>query len=218
MFESNEITIVDYGAGNLQSILNMMRALGLKAVVASDPAAIAKAGRLVLPGVGNFDYGMENLLIRGLAASLHRRVIDEKVPILGICLGAQLMTRGSEEGTRPGLGWIAADTRRFDVAEMSSCIRIPHMGWADTWAERDSPLSVGMAPDARFYYVHSYHIVCDTPKSSVLAAQHGLPFTAGVQKDNVLGVQFHPEKSHSFGMQLLRAFAIWNPAIEGECS
>lgn len=209
------ITIVDYDAGNLKSIVNMLRVLGLKSETSGSAAGIASASRLILPGVGHFDFGMGELEKRGLVEALGKRVIEDGVPILGICLGAQLLTRGSEEGNRPGLGWIDASTRRFDKARLADHLRIPHMGWADTWAERPSPLDSAVAAGTRFYYVHSYHIVCEAPESSILAAAHGYAFTAGVQRGNILGVQFHPEKSHRFGMQILKAFAAWTPGAAG---
>jgi glutamine amidotransferase len=206
------ITIVDYDAGNIRSIVNMLSQLGIKSRISGEPAEIETAERLILPGVGHFDYGMRNLAQRGLVEALNARVLGEGVPMLGICLGAQLLTRGSEEGELPGLGWIAARTVRFDRARMDARLRVPHMGWADTWASRESPLAKSIPADARFYYVHSYHIVCDEPEQAILAARHGYEFTAGVGRGNVLGVQFHPEKSHRFGAELLRAFSAWRPA------
>jgi glutamine amidotransferase len=209
------ITIVDYGAGNIRSIVNMLRALGIKSRVSGTPDEIATAERLILPGVGHFDHGMGELLERGLMAALERRVREEGIPILGICLGAQLLTRSSEEGALPGLGWIDGCTIRFDRARMGARLRVPHMGWADTWAMRDNPLLDGLSADARFYYVHSYHIVCDDPEQAIFGAHHGYDFISGVKRANVLGVQFHPEKSHRFGMQVLRNFAAWKPLGNG---
>lgn len=205
------ITIVDYDAGNLKSIVNMLRALGASSRISGDPAEIAGAEKLILPGVGHFDYGMGQLEARGLVDVLNRRVLQDRVPILGICLGAQLLTRGSEEGDRPGLGWIAGETVRFDRGRMDARLRVPHMGWAETWATRENPLSEALH-DARFYYVHNYHLVCDDACEAILAANYGYDFTVGVQRGNVLGVQFHPEKSHRFGMQLLQNFVGWRPA------
>jgi glutamine amidotransferase len=208
------ITIVDYDAGNIRSIVNMLRVLGVASRISNDPAEIAAADRLILPGVGNFDYGMGELSRRGLINALRQRVLEDCTPILGICLGAQLLTGGSEEGRSLGLGWIAGRTVRFDRARMNSSLRVPHMGWADTWALRENPLFAGIPADARFYYVHSYHIVCEAPEQAILSARYGYDFTSGVQNRNILGVQFHPEKSHRYGMQLLRNFASWDP--EGE--
>lgn len=206
------ITIVDYGAGNIKSIVNMLRNLGIKAESSSDPTRIADAQRLILPGVGHFDFGMGELESRGIVPALNQAVLQKSAPILGICLGVQLMTRSSEEGQRPGLGWVDGRTVRFDRARLDSHLRVPHMGWSETWVERPSALSVAISDDARFYYVHSYHLVCEDASQSILAASHGYPFTAAIQKANILGVQFHPEKSHRYGMQVLKAFSTWQPA------
>ena len=206
------ITIIDYDTGNIKSIVNMLRAIGAPSRISSDAGEIATAEKLILPGVGHFDYGMAELEKRGLIAVLNKRVLEERVPILGICLGAQLLTRGSEEGVRPGLGWIDGKTVRFDRARMGPNLRVPHMGWADTWTGHDHPLTRGLPQDMRFYFVHSYHIVCDRPDQIMLQARHGYAFVAGVAHDNILGVQFHPEKSHRFGMAMLRNFVAWNPA------
>jgi len=201
------ITIVDYGTGNLRSIANMLRHIGVDCVIAGDPGAIARAGKLILPGVGKYDFGMAALNERGLREVLNRRVLEDGVPVLGICLGAQLLTRGSEEGSLPGLGWIAADTRRFDpAATTQKGLRVPHMGWTDTAFRPESRLAQELE-DPRFYYVHSYKIVADRAEDELAHADHGGRFAAGVERGNVLGVQFHPEKSHAFGMKLLENFA-----------
>jgi glutamine amidotransferase len=201
------ITIVDYGTGNLRSIQNMLRYLGHDSEITGDPAAIAKATKLILPGVGKFDFGMDELNTRGLTETLSRRVLDDKVPVLGICLGAQLLTRSSEEGELPGLGWLAARTICFNrMRESAADIRVPHMGWADTKFVGNSRLAIGLE-HPRFYYVHSYHIVTDDPADVLCEAHYGHTFTAGIARSNVLGVQFHPEKSHRFGMKLLENFA-----------
>jgi glutamine amidotransferase len=206
------ITIVDYDAGNVKSIANMLRSLGKKCCVTGDPERVAAAEKLILPGVGHFDFGMAELDRRGLVAALNRRVLEDNIPILGICLGAQLLTCGSEEGERPGLGWIEGRTVRFDRGRMDASLRVPHMGWADTHSLRDNPLNPSLPADARFYYVHSYHLVCDREQDAIFSAWHGYEFVSGVQRGNVLGVQFHPEKSHRFGMGILENFAAWTPA------
>lgn len=213
------ISIVDYGAGNIQSVGNMLRSLGIKAKIASAPEDIMRAERLILPGVGHFDHGMAGLEERGLIPALTKRVVKDGAPLLGICLGAQLIARRSEEGKRPGLGWIDADVVAFDRARMDQTLKVPHMGWAETWISpgaRESGALAGcfadaIPDDARYYFVHTYHLDCDRPETAVLRAQHGYEFAAGVASGNVLGVQFHPEKSHRFGKALLAAFAGWNP-------
>lgn len=214
------ISIVDYGAGNIRSVQNMLRSIGVQTEVVSTPAQIIAAERLILPGVGHFDHGMAGLEERGLIEALNMRVIEDGMPVLGICLGAQLIARRSVEGKRPGLGWIEADVVAFDCALMDSPLQVPHMGWAETWIAPGTDESGAFAAafasaipdDARYYFVHSFHLDCDHAATAVLRAHHGYEFAAGVTKGNVLGIQFHPEKSHRFGKALLEAFAAWNPA------
>lgn len=210
------IAIIDYGAGNIRSVLNMLKALGLKGRIVGNPDGLKGATRIILPGVGHFDHGMAGLADRGLIDPLTDLVVDQGLPCLGICLGAQLIGRGSEEGERPGLGWVPADVVAFDRTRMGSHLKVPHMGWAETWAAPGSTLPDGFAPalpeDARFYYVHSFHLSCDDPQAAVLRAHHGYEFAAGVRQGNILGAQFHPEKSHRFGKAFLRAFTEWTPA------
>lgn len=211
---NNMIAIIDYGAGNVRSVLNMLKALNLPARSVRDGDALKEAERIILPGVGHFDHGMAQLEARGLIPMLNEMVIDRGVPLLGICLGAQLIARRSDEGHRAGLGWIAADVVAFDRTRMGPELRVPHMGWAETWIAPDATLPSGFAilpEEARFYYVHSYHLACDDPCRAVLRACHGYEFAAGVAQGNILGMQFHPEKSHDFGKQILRAFAAWSP-------
>lgn len=201
------IAIIDYGVGNLASIHNMLRKIGVASVITAEPEEIERADKLILPGVGSFDYGMRSLEERGLAPLLRDRVVGHGVPVLGICLGVQLFTRGSDEGQVPGLGWIAGETVRFDRERLSPAHRIPNMGWANVEVARESRLLHGLPAESRFYFVHSYHLQCEEPGDVIARAVHGYPFAAAVERDNVLGVQFHPEKSHRFGMALLRNFA-----------
>ena len=198
------IVIVDYGFGNLGSVSNMFRRVGVPAVITSSIEAIASAGKIVLPGVGSFDAGMRGIEDRGLREVLDRKALQEKVPVLGICLGAQLMTRGSEEGSSPGLGWIAAGVRRFQVQPH---VKVPHMGWNLAKVCRASALTAGTAEESRYYFVHSYYIRVEDPAHSILKTTYGIEFDSGIQRENIYGVQFHLEKSHKFGMQLLANFA-----------
>jgi imidazole glycerol-phosphate synthase subunit HisH len=206
------MTIVDFGAGNLRSVANMFTALGVASEISADASVILAARRLVLPGVGHFSHGMQQLVARGLDVALRRRVLDEGIPILGICLGAQLMTKGSAESNLPGLGWLDARAIEFDRARLGSNRRVPHMEWTDTSAARALHPFTPLPLRSRYYFVHSYHIACENSEDVLLTADYGMPFVAGFQRGNVLGVQFHPEKSHSFGMAFLRAFADWQPA------
>lgn len=199
------ITIVDYHMGNLGSILNMLKKIGQPAQVTADPALIAAADKLVLPGVGAFDAGMDNLERSGLVPLLNRRVLEDRVPTLGICLGMQLMTRSSEEGTRAGLGWIDAEALRFRPAD--AALKVPHMGWNRVMPARPSPLTDELPDEPRFYFVHSFYVRCHDRADVLLTTPFGEPFASAFQRGNVWGVQFHPEKSHKFGMALLRNFA-----------
>ena len=201
------IAIVDYDTGNLRSVQNILRHIGFDSTIAATPDELRAAGKIILPGVGTFDHGMKSLTRSGLLDVLHEKVLQDHTPVLGICLGAQLLTRGSEEGSLPGLGWIDADTRRFDATQLDSSLRIPHMGWADTEFDKTNRLFTGVQDVPRYYYVHSYHMICDTSEDELCHAWHGYRFVSGVQRNHVTGVQFHPEKSHRFGMQFLRNFA-----------
>jgi glutamine amidotransferase len=198
------IHIVDYGLGNLGSIVNMCKRLGIAATISSECADVERAERLILPGVGHFDQGMTKLRALDLIGPLGERVLSGGAPILGICLGAQLMTRGSHEGSEPGLGWVAAETVRFDTARFETPVKVPHMGWTDVTVEQENPL---IEAGARFYFVHSFHFACDAREDVVATAVHGYRFVAAFARKNLFGVQFHPEKSHRFGMSLLERFA-----------
>lgn len=198
------IAIVDYNMGNLGSIRNMLKKLGFESHITADPQDIAAAERIILPGVGAFDAGMTALETSGLIPVLNDRVHGARVPTLGICLGMQLMTRRSEEGTHAGLGWIDADVIRFPSDEN---LKVPHMGWNLVEPAREAPLIADLPPEPRFYFVHSYYARCQRDEDVLLTAQYGLQFHAGFQSGNVMGVQFHPEKSHKYGMRLLQNFA-----------
>lgn len=198
------IVIVDYGMGNLGSIVNMFKKIGAKAVISGDPQVIATAPKLLLPGVGSFDRAMERIHELDLKCVLDEQALVVKKPILGICLGMQLLTRGSEEGKLSGLGWVAADTLRFPNLPG---LRIPHMGWNVIQPHTASPLTQYLLDDSRFYFVHSYKVRVDHDTNSILKCHYGVEFDAAVQNDNIFGVQFHPEKSHKYGMKLLQNFA-----------
>lgn len=206
------LTIVDYGVGNLASIANMLAYLGVAHRIAADEAGILSAERLLLPGIGAFDPAMDKLRASGLVAPLQQRVMSDRVPVLGICLGMQIMCRGSEEGQRPGLGWFDADVKRFDVERMDQRRVIPHMGWNEVQPMQPAhPVLAGLPQPSRFYFVHSYHVECRDPADELLRCHYGYPFAAGIAHDNRIAVQFHPEKSHRFGMALMANFANWQP-------
>lgn len=184
----------------------MLSRAGAPSVISADHAELRSASKLILPGVGHFRYAMEALRERGLVDVIRDRVIDAGVPLLGICLGAQLLGRHSEEGDCAGLDLVPMDVVAFDRPRMGGAAKVPHMGWATT-AHQGAPLFQGMEPSPRFYYVHSYHFRCDDPAMVICTAEHGYRFTAGFARGHIAGVQFHPEKSHVYGQQLLANFA-----------
>jgi glutamine amidotransferase len=199
------ITIIDYKTGNLGSIQNILKRIGEDSVVTSDYDEIARATKLILPGVGAFDTGMRNLTSLNLIDILNKKVIEEKIPVLGICLGMQLLSKGSEEGSLPGLGWIDASTVRFEF-EDSTEYKIPHMGWNFIRQHKTGRLFDNMYPDSRFYFVHSYFFRANDPEDVLTSTTYEIEFTSAIERGNILGVQFHPEKSHKFGMKLLKNF------------
>jgi glutamine amidotransferase len=188
--------------GNLASIQNMIKKIGEKAEISSNPKDILNASKLILPGVGAFERGIKNIKDLNLIDSLNEAVLVKKIPILGICLGMQLMTNFSEEGNVEGLKWIDARTIKF---RLDNQFKIPHIGWTNVKTEKNSKLINGIEEN-RFYFVHSYHVICSSKNDILLTAEYGYSFVAGFEKDNIIGVQFHPEKSHKFGMQLFRNF------------
>lgn len=201
-----DVTIIDTGIGNVRSVLRMFEEADVDARLISDPRDAADIRRLVLPGVGAFDAGMAALNGGGWRESLDRLALERRIPVLGICLGMQLLCRGSEEGEAAGLSWVAADVRRLDTGG-DARLKIPHMGWAEVTPARPNPLIEIAAEVPRFYHVHSYQVVSDDPQDIIGTARYGTDFTTAVQHGNVFGVQFHPEKSHRFGMELMRRFA-----------
>ncbi|MBS1749972.1 MAG: imidazole glycerol phosphate synthase subunit HisH [Bacteroidetes bacterium] len=200
------LKIIDYGVGNLTSIKNMLKKVGVESKISSAKEEIETATKLILPGVGSFDYGMKQLKLAGLVDILNERVLNKKVPILGLCLGVQLLTTSSEEGKEMGLGWIKGKTVAFDKSKLSSAQKIPHMGWADVKGFEHSKLFTEMYTEPRFYFVHSYHLQLTHTGDALAYANYGYDFAVGIEHENILGVQFHPEKSHKFGMKLLENF------------
>ncbi len=207
------ITIVNYGMGNLGSIRNMLQRIGVKARISSSREEILAAEKLILPGVGAFDTGMANLAQSGLREVLDEMVLVRQTPVLGVCLGMQLLTRSSEEGRLPGLGWIDAETIRFRFDPKATGLKIPHMGWNTVRPAAGAVLFAGFVEPPRFYFVHSYHVVCAAAAEVAATVNHGTEVTAAVARGHVMGVQFHPEKSHAYGMKLLKTFAALPGAV-----
>jgi glutamine amidotransferase len=197
------IVVIDYGVGNLSSVANMLRKAGADACVSWDPTVVLRADKLLLPGVGHFDHGMNMFNNSGLRGIVEKVVLDLRRPILGICLGAQMLGKGSEEGDLQGLGWIDMECRKLppDVG-----VRIPHMGWAELIKTNPSPLLDDLSDDARFYFVHSYYMCCSNETDVIARATHGIEFSCAVQKNQIFGTQFHPEKSLRYGLELMKAF------------
>lgn len=199
------ITIVDYKMGNLGSISNLIKKIGYKSIITSDPNVIANADKLILPGVGHFEKAMQNLSNLDLIDVLTEKATIQKTPTLGICLGMQLLTSHSEEGNVNGLNWIPAKTKRFELNQFST-LKIPHMGWNDVIISQKHNLCDELYDQARFYFVHSFHVVCEDDNNILMQTKHGINFTSAITKENIFGVQFHPEKSHKFGLQLFKNF------------
>lgn len=199
------ITIVDIGVGNLGSILNMLKKIKVEAKISSGPEEIGRADKIILPGVGSFDNFMKKLGESGLIPVLNKKALEEKVPIIGICLGMQILGKRSEEGAMPGLGWLDAETVRFKFE--GNGLRIPHMGWNTVKIHGEPSIFKEMDEEPRFYFVHSYHLVCRDERDVLATTNYGYDFASSVRKGNIYGTQFHPEKSHKFGMRLLKNFS-----------
>lgn len=200
------LVIVDYRTGNLGSIRNILKRIGVDEVeVASDPEVIARAERLILPGVGSFDAGMRNIRELGLEEVLNRKALGDRVPVLGICLGMQLLLESSEEGQERGLGWIKGRNVRFEALRMNG-LKVPHMGWNTVRPAEGKRMFRGQPEEFGFYFVHSYHARCRDEADAAGWTAYGYEFACAVERGNIWGTQFHPEKSHKYGMKLLQTF------------
>lgn len=201
------LTIVDYGLGNILAFANVYRRANVPFAIASNVDQLAGATRLILPGVGAFDHAMNMLDESGMRACLDWMVLEKQVPVLGICVGMQMLAGSSDEGSRPGLGWIDGVVRKFDVSAFTQATHLPHMGWNDVQPAKADPLFVGLERDARFYFLHSFYFDCNNEQDTLARANYGGDFSCAVHSGKIYGVQFHPEKSHHFGMQLLKNFS-----------
>ena len=200
------IVIIDTKMGNVKSIQSMLRKIGVKSQISHDLEVIASASRYILPGVGSFDTGMHYLNSSGIKEVLDRNVLEYKKPILGICLGMQLLTKGSQEGELEGLGWIDAEAYKFDFKTLNIDLPVPNMGWNIAQKSKENRLWDGL-DENRFYFVHSYYVKTKVADETLSSSQYGVEFASSIGKDNIYGVQFHPEKSHRYGMQLLKNFS-----------
>lgn len=201
------ILIIDYGVGNLTSIANMLKKAGAESKISNNEEDILKADKIILPGVGSFEYGMDKLKNMSSFQILENEILSNKKPVLGVCLGAQLLFKSSEEGNHPqGLGWIDGTIQKFREQEFAAGEKIPHMGWNLVEQKKESKLLQGLDEHSRFYFVHSYHMLANNPDDVLMKTSYGYEFVSAVEKGNILGVQFHPEKSHKFGLKLYSNF------------
>ena len=201
------LTIVDYGLGNILAFANVYRRANVPFAIARSAEQLKDATRIILPGVGAFDHAMQLLNASGMRAPLDELVLRDRVPVLGICVGMQILADGSDEGSERGLGWIAGQVRKFDVSGFTQPTHLPHMGWNDVSPTRADRLFEGLEDDARFYFLHSFYFQCAQAGDALAMADYGGNFSCAVNHGNIYGVQFHPEKSHHFGTQLLTNFA-----------
>jgi len=201
------ITIIDYGLGNIRAFLNVYERLNIKTKVANSPEDIKGAAKIILPGVGAFDYAISQLNASGMRDELEKQVLGNKVPVLGICVGMQMLANSSDEGILPGLGWIDGEVKNFDPSKIPYKTQLPHMGWNTIQPERGSLVLEGFNNNSRFYFLHSYYFACSNTNDIIASSEYGIKYASAVHRNNIFGVQFHPEKSHANGIQLLQNFS-----------
>jgi len=201
------ITLIDYGVGNIFAFQNVYKRLDILTKIAKTSQDLVDAQKMILPGVGSFDYAMSQLNASGMREKLDELVIEKKVPVLGICVGMQMMGNRSDEGKLVGLKWIDSEILKFDENLIQQRTKLPHMGWNDVVPVYNHPLFRGLEKDAIFYFLHSFYFKCNNPTDSIAFSEYGISFSSAVNRDNVYGIQFHPEKSHQYGEKLLHNFA-----------
>jgi glutamine amidotransferase len=202
------ITLIDYGVGNIFAFQNVYKRLDISTKIAKTHEDLSGAKKLILPGVGSFDYAMGQLNASGMRETLDELVLEKKVPVIGICVGMQMMGNRSDEGKLEGLKWIDSEILKFDESLIQQRTKLPHMGWNDVTPISNHPLFSGLEKEAIFYFLHSYYFKCNNPAESIAISDYGISFTSAVNRDNVFGIQFHPEKSHQYGEKLLHNFAM----------
>lgn len=201
------IAIINYGSGNIQAIANIYKRLNLEFFIAETPDQLSTATKLILPGVGAFDKTMKQLIDSGLQSKLNDLVLNQNIPVLGICVGMQILANKSEEGQLSGLGWINGEVKKFDISKFEHKPHVPHMGWNTIQPKLDHPLLQHIEHALGFYFLHSYYFSCKSPENVLSTTTYGDSFSSGVFSNNIFGMQFHPEKSHHNGIQLLKNFA-----------
>lgn len=201
------ITIVDYGVGNINAFVNVYKRVNVPTKIAKTAADLEDAQKIILPGVGHFDHALSELIKSGMREKLDELVMEKEIPVIGICVGMQMMGNSSDEGKLAGLGWIDASIKKFDETKIKQVTRLPHMGWNDVNPIVSSPLFQGLERNALFYFLHSYYFECNNPSDILATSDYGGQFACAAHHQNVYGIQFHPEKSHHYGETLLHNFA-----------
>lgn len=201
------ITLIDYGVGNLKSFINVYNRINIPIEIAQTAQDIVNAERLILPGVGHFDHAMLQLNRSGMRDAIDKQVLVNKIPIIGICVGMQMMSQRSEEGSEKGLGWIDAEVRKLDDSKINQITKLPHMGWNEVILEKSTDLLCDIRPNSVFYFLHSYYFHCNDTENILATTNYGHNFTSIACRDNIYGIQFHPEKSHNDGQKLLENFS-----------
>ena len=201
------IAIINYGVGNIRAFVNIYKQLDIPVKIASSESDLSDVSKLILPGVGNFDYAMTRFLESGMYEKVNKLVTDDKVPIAGVCVGMQMMAKSSDEGKLNGLGWIDATVKKFDEKQDFLPLPIPHMGWNDLSSISNNPILTNLHENAKFYFLHSYYLKCVSNNYTIATSEYGIKFSCAVNHENIYGIQFHPEKSHKYGIQLLKNFA-----------